>query len=183
MRGKLAVKTAKYLLVVFLIAALSGCDFFKGPPIKPGYTAVSIDDQKKMAALDVLLTKAKIDHYAYQDRTDARQYIAYPDTAKDKVEKLIDEVYGFYNPYDSTESYCFNTKKAQQAMLAALAANNITHASRRVKDEFCIYWPAEDDAKVEAVSPDYKQIRDACRAAPECRKTMASESGTGYRQH
>lgn len=181
MRGKLAVKNPKHLLVVILITVLSACEF-GSPPIKPGYTAVSIDDQSKMNALDALLKKAKIDHYSYRDRTDGKQYIAYPDTAKDKVEKLIDKVYGFYNPYDSSESFCFNTKKAQQAMLATLAANNITHTARRVKDEFCIYWPKQDDNRVEAISPEYKQIRDACRATPECRKSMSTESGTGYRQ-
>ena len=156
------------ILIIFsvYIVALSGCEY-KGQ-LKHGYTAVSLPESGKMIELANKLNEIKIDHYTYTDDFDGKNYIAYPTTHKDEVTTLISELYGRLHPYKETKSICSSTKEGQEYAVSALKDNNITFTTGIESDSFCVYWPAEEDKKVEEAYPTYKAIKEACEKDPKC---------------
>ena len=164
------MKITSLIIVSFLTLALSACDY-KGQ-LKRGYTAVSLPESEKMTELETKLSEKKIDHYSYTDKTDGKNFIAYPTKHKEEVTILIDELYGRLHPYKNTKSLCSSTKSGQEYAVRALSGKDITFTTGSENESFCVYWPAEEDKKVEEAYPTYKQIKEACEKDPRCNKKI-----------
>ena len=164
------MKITLLIFVSVFIVALSSCDY-KGQ-LKRGYTSVSLPESEKMFELEAKLRVRKIDHYTYTDQLDGNNYIAYPTTHKDEVTILISELYGRLHPFKNTKSLCSSTKEGQEYAVSALKNKNITFTTGNENESFCVYWPAEEDKKVEEAYPTYKQIKEACEKDPRCKEKI-----------